>query len=1154
MLESFANVRTSRPRGRGQRAQRHRHDAQVQARRVRRRARVAWVRGWAPDRRRDHRATSRDLAPARRAAICRRSRGSAPRFAGRPPRILDLDALATILERAHARYFAAPPRHVRPRRPRRGPPPRHPARWGDRAARSAPALLPPSPRARPHHRPRIGGPRPRRSGSTADLYALIREPAVARPSRGSTRSGDTRKPRSSSPSSSAHPKRRSVASSVTQMHLRLAAEIAEARDLRPGSHRATVVDRGRATPRRRPRARLRRLRRRGVPAGEVRPRAEAEKRCASSGPIQPMAGAYAALAVDVAWPVVAARKLALALDRSGHRGRRRDRCPHAHQEGAILAPESAPTVRPAVLAAPRRAVRPEGGGASSWRSAPRTRLAPAVERGPRARARHAPRAPPRSAARSGRASSNDSWRAPTMRCCAPTGWRGAGSHRTDRAAARRDPRRRRRQDRNGLNARLQRGLGSGRCSTVSTRRGAGHQRAHAARMQATSARALRRHRAPGPIRTPVSSRWKPRLQRRFWEFSPLLPRRATALVTALQTALEAAGRRVRVLDPASTCRRCGMVGRRRVHRRRGSRPRRGRRHRPRRGRARVSPSAGATARAHARPLPRRRHARGGEVDRGRGRRLPAQERHRPRARHAGRHQVDVQTLTLRQHDVLMLCSDGVHRVVPLPKLEAILGAGAVQGVAARLEATVVEAGAPDNFSFILASFSAARFGPPNRSRRRPMTRSRLSKRTPRQRRSCADLTTSAPRPCSTRSPCRGDACSWRSGTPARGSSARTARRSRTSSSPPIGSSPRRTATARSPSGRRGKSWRVARIDLVARRAKPWCDARMTAFAPTFDGSSWLVGDGERIFLIDALDDGWRSLWSTREAGATATQIAARGAAASVHWRHGSEGPSEVWIYQDRLLRRRRALEPWAAAAAPFSKRRHRGRRLHQQPLRARAHPRHGLGLAPRPRVIQPETPLVAWAIDGACSASGLCREGGCEVEIGPWTKRTTRDSSPARTSEGGWRAPFAERTRARRRRSRPHPSCGSGRRRARRVAGRLEPQHGSRDRAGEGAVMAFRAAAETSPRLAFMRTVFRARPPNRSRSRFSSSPRPPSMPAPRPELSLRSSSASTRRARARMRIGSAPPSTGSAGRGGRARTRRSPPTCRSPETRATSGC
>ncbi|UQA57500.1 bpX6 domain-containing protein [Polyangium aurulentum] len=65
---------------------------------------------------------------------------------------------------------------------------------------------------------------------------------------------------------------------------------------------------------------------------------------------------------------------------------------------------------------------------------------------------------------------------------------------------------------------------------------------------------------------------------------------------------------------------------------------------------------------------------------------------------------------------------------------------------------------------------------------------------------------------------------------------------------------------------RGGAWRIARIDIAGRRARPWCDARLDHFASSFDGATWFIAAGDAVHAIDVLDEGWQSLWDVAEPG------------------------------------------------------------------------------------------------------------------------------------------------------------------------------------------------------------------------------------------------------------------------------------------------
>jgi hypothetical protein len=59
---------------------------------------------------------------------------------------------------------------------------------------------------------------------------------------------------------------------------------------------------------------------------------------------------------------------------------------------------------------------------------------------------------------------------------------------------------------------------------------------------------------------------------------------------------------------------------------------------------------------------------------------------------------------------------------------------------------------------------------------------------------------------------------------------------------------------------RGEVRRLSRLDLVARRATPWCDAAVDTWAPTYDGSVWFVASRSTVMMVDALAKDLRALW------------------------------------------------------------------------------------------------------------------------------------------------------------------------------------------------------------------------------------------------------------------------------------------------------
>jgi hypothetical protein len=66
--------------------------------------------------------------------------------------------------------------------------------------------------------------------------------------------------------------------------------------------------------------------------------------------------------------------------------------------------------------------------------------------------------------------------------------------------------------------------------------------------------------------------------------------------------------------------------------------------------------------------------------------------------------------------------------------------------------------------------------------------------------------------------------------------------------------------------KRGETTRLARIDFIERRANYWCDAKLNAFAPNFDGNIWFVGSSDEFYAIDANGENFEALWRVPDVG------------------------------------------------------------------------------------------------------------------------------------------------------------------------------------------------------------------------------------------------------------------------------------------------
>ncbi|MCE9580317.1 MAG: hypothetical protein K8W52_44780 [Deltaproteobacteria bacterium] len=98
---------------------------------------------------------------------------------------------------------------------------------------------------------------------------------------------------------------------------------------------------------------------------------------------------------------------------------------------------------------------------------------------------------------------------------------------------------------------------------------------------------------------------------------------------------------------------------------------------------------------------------------------------------------------------------------------------------------------------------------------------------------------------------------------------------------------------------RGSVHRLARLDLVQRRAAHWCDAELGAWAPTYDGDQWWTARGNQVALIDATARGWSALWAV-DLQQFVVKLRRDGAVTAIATQN------EAWFYEGVTLRRRRA--------------------------------------------------------------------------------------------------------------------------------------------------------------------------------------------------------------------------------------------------------
>jgi len=118
--------------------------------------------------------------------------------------------------------------------------------------------------------------------------------------------------------------------------------------------------------------------------------------------------------------------------------------------------------------------------------------------------------------------------------------------------------------------------------------------------------------------------------------------------------------------------------------------------------------------------------------------------------------------------------------------------------------------------------------------------------------------------------------------------------------------------------RRGDVWRLARLDFAARKAEPWCEARLDAFAPSYDGALWFVAGPDGLLAVETTAAGGRldGSWGVSRLPGPTLAIARSGSHLSLAF--GGEG-HEVWTYElpSLTLRRRDSVPP-----APENRRTH----------------------------------------------------------------------------------------------------------------------------------------------------------------------------------------------------------------------------------------
>jgi hypothetical protein len=98
---------------------------------------------------------------------------------------------------------------------------------------------------------------------------------------------------------------------------------------------------------------------------------------------------------------------------------------------------------------------------------------------------------------------------------------------------------------------------------------------------------------------------------------------------------------------------------------------------------------------------------------------------------------------------------------------------------------------------------------------------------------------------------------------------------------------------------RGEVWRLARLDFLRRKAEAWCEAKIDAWADSYDGSMWFLGARGDFYAIDATARRFDALWRVPEVG-FGTLAVGRDATAVSFLAQGRD--FETWRYELPTLR------------------------------------------------------------------------------------------------------------------------------------------------------------------------------------------------------------------------------------------------------------
>lgn len=98
---------------------------------------------------------------------------------------------------------------------------------------------------------------------------------------------------------------------------------------------------------------------------------------------------------------------------------------------------------------------------------------------------------------------------------------------------------------------------------------------------------------------------------------------------------------------------------------------------------------------------------------------------------------------------------------------------------------------------------------------------------------------------------------------------------------------------------RGGAWRLTRLALITKSIEPWCDARFTSWAASYDGDVWWIGADDGVYAIDALVPTWTALWHVRSENVEVGPMVRQLGNISIWLRSET---SEIWTYDERTYR------------------------------------------------------------------------------------------------------------------------------------------------------------------------------------------------------------------------------------------------------------